>query len=71
VSEPGDLAALDAIRLGKVRRNIARRLRRICAAMLPAEFDAMVARMAEIQDRYEQGATPADRLGSVRRVGDE
>jgi hypothetical protein len=45
----------DSPRLAELRRGIAKRLRRICGPMPDAEFDDMVARIAEIEYKYEKG----------------
>ena len=46
-------AVLDrGVALDAVRSDIASRLRRICENFAEAEFDALVARMAEIEVRY-------------------
>ena len=51
-------------RLVEIRTSIARRLRAVCGAMPPREFDGLVQRIAEIEYRYEQlqlgNATPEE-----------
>jgi hypothetical protein len=44
----------DPERLAELREDVARRLRNVCAAMPQDEFDHLVARIADIEYRYEQ-----------------
>jgi hypothetical protein len=41
-------------RLVELRTSIARRLRAVCSAMPPHDFDGLVQRIAEIEYKYEQ-----------------
>jgi hypothetical protein len=43
----------DSPRLAELRAAISERLRKVCGAMPQHEFDALVARMAEVEYRYE------------------
>jgi len=43
----------DSPRLAELRAAIAERLRNVCSAMPQDEFDALVARMAEVERKYE------------------
>jgi hypothetical protein len=44
----------DPERLAELRTDIAKRLRNVCAALPPDAFDRLVARIAEIEFKYEQ-----------------
>lgn len=51
----------DSPRLAELRVEIAERLRKVCIAMPDEEFDALVARMAEVEYKYEANAN-SDRV---------
>ena len=52
-------------RFEDVRADIAARLRRVCADMAPSEFEALVARMARVQIKYEPGSAVWSRTGDL------
>jgi hypothetical protein len=51
----------DSPRLAELRAAISERLRNICGTMPEEEFNALVARMAEVEHKYEEYAVN-DRL---------
>lgn len=55
VPEPTSVTQKDNPRLAELRAMISARLRGVCSAMPQPEFDALVARAAEIEYKYEVG----------------
>ena len=53
-----------SINLESIRRDIAERLRPTCASMSEEEFEKMVARMALMEWKHVNDATPTSRMQS-------
>jgi hypothetical protein len=58
------LMQLPSTNLESIRRNIAARLRPACANMSEEEFEKMVARMALIEWKHLNDATPTSQMQS-------
>ena len=58
------LMQLPSINLESIRRDIAERLRPTCAHMSEEEFEKMVARIALIEWKHINDATPTSRMQS-------
>ena len=61
--------------IGATRREIARRIARVCASLSPEEFEKLVDRMAGIQWKYEVApvlseSTPPEPKNPLDRTGD-
>jgi hypothetical protein len=54
----------ESVKLESIRRDIAERLRPTCADMPQDEFDKMVARMALIEWKHLNDATPTSQMQS-------